>query len=142
MIGWNIWLACALLLLLLVFLFFFVKITVLPHKLKNVAVVATTTSDSNTYSHTFSNEVSALFGTQGIILPQANFVLEVRGKRGFPIFVPRSIVFEIVQKPQNGQVFYYINSTNIPSLCSKVKPVDSVRIQQGSISYSFKIKNK
>ena len=141
-LGWNIWLVCALALLMLVFLYYFVKMTVLPHKLKNMAVVVTTTSDKNTYSHTFNNEVSALFGKKGVVLPQAKFVLEVRGKRGFPIFVPRSIVFEIVEKPENDQAFYYINNTNIPSLCSKVKPDDSVRIQQGSISYSFKIKNK
>ena len=141
-IGWNLWLVGALLLLLLVFLYYFIKMTVLPHKLKNMAVVVTTTSDDNTYSHQFDNEVSALFGTKGVILPQADFVLKVCGKRGFPIFVPRSIVFEIVQKPQNGQVFYYINNNNIPSLSSKVKPGDSVRIQQGSNSYNFRIKNK
>ena len=138
--GWNIWLVCGLALLLLVFLYFFVKMTVLPYKLNNVKVVATTTSDGQSYTHQFNKEKSFLFGTKGIVLPQANFVLKVHGRRGFPIFVARSIAFSIVEKPQNVQLSFFKNNANIPSLSSTVKMDDTIRIQQGGVSYVFKLR--
>lgn len=140
--GWNIWLVCALALLLLVFLYYFVKMTVLPYKLNNVMVVVTTTLNDQTFSHQFNKEQSFTFGTKGLILPQAGFLLKVYGRRGFPIFLRRSIAFAVLQKPQNTQLYFYKNKTNVPSLSSKVKADDSVRIQQGSVSYNFKIKNR
>jgi len=139
-LGWNIWLVATLLMLLLVFLYYFVKMTVLPYKLNNVKVVATTTSDGQTYTHQFIKEKSFLFGTKGVVLPQANFVLKVHGRRGFPILVPRSIAFSIVEKPQNVQLSFFKNNANVPSLSSTVKVDDTIRIQQGGVSYVFKLR--
>lgn len=141
-IGWNIWLACALLVVLLVFLFFFVKITVLPHKLNKVKVdVDTVPQTQVALGHEFKNEVSHLFGKNGVMLPQAKFLLKVYGRRGFPIFVPRSIFFEVVEKPDKVNFTFSRGSDNIPSLKSKVKIDDTVKIQQGSNIYTFTIKN-
>lgn len=141
-VGWNIWLACALLLLLLVFLFFFVKITVLPHKLNKVRVEVETvppTKDQQ-LGHTFNKEVSYLFGKEGEILPMAKFVLRVRGRRGFPIFVPRNIVFEVIEKTDLVNFSFSKGKVNIPSLKSKVKIDETVTIQQGSNIYTFTLK--
>lgn len=137
--GWPLWLVGASLLLLLTFLYYFVKMTVLPNKLNKIAVVVTTPTTKEQVRHDFKNEVSALFGNKGNILPQANFVLSVHGRRGFPILVPRSIVFKIKEKPQNSQIFFYKNNTNFPTLSSTVKIEDSIKIQQGSNVYNFRI---
>lgn len=141
-LGWNIWLVCALALLLLVFLYYFVKMTVLPYKIKKKMVVVSMTNSPNTISHVFKNETSVLFGQRGVVLPQANFVLSVTGSRGFPIFIPRGIVFEIKQNPQDGNLLFLKNNKNIQSLRAKVKPDESIKIQQGSDSYVFILKNK
>lgn len=142
-LGWNIWFVCALALLLLVFLYYFVKMTVLPYKIKNKMVIVSMTNSTNTFSHVFNNEASVLFGQRGVVLPQANFILSVSGSRGFPIFFPRGIVFEIKQKPlQGGNLMFLKNNKNIPSLSAKVKPDESIKIQQGSDSYLFVLKNK
>ena len=114
--------------------------TILPYKLNNVKVVATTTSDGQSYTHQFNKENSFLFGAEGVELPQANFVLKVYGRRGFPIFVPRSIAFSIVKKPQNVQLSFFKNNANVPSLTSTVKKDDTIRIQQGGVSYVFKLR--
>ncbi len=141
-IGWNLWLVGALLLLLLVFLYYFIKMTVLPHKLNKVKVDVDTVPQSQVVlGHEFKNEVSHLFGKDGVVLPQAKFLLKVYGRRGFPIFVPRSIIFEVVEKPGNVIFTFSKGSDNIPSLKSKVKIDDTVKIQQGSNIYTFTIKN-
>ena len=141
-LGWNIWLVCALLLLLLIFLYFFVKMTVLPYKLNKVKVdVDTVPKTQVALGHEFKNEVSHLFGKDGVELPQAKYLLKVYGRRGVPIFVPRSIFFEVVEKPNNVNFTFSKGSDNIPSLKSKVKINDTVKIQQGSNIYTFTIKN-
>lgn len=143
LLGWNIWLVCALALLLLVFLYYFVKMTVLPHKLNKVKVEVETipSTKDQQYGHTFNKEVSYLFGKEGEILPSAKFVLRVRGRRGFPIFVPRSIIFEVIEKTDQVNFSFSKDKVNIPSLKSKVKIDDTVKIHQGSNIYTFTIKN-
>lgn len=141
-LGWNIWLVCAMIIFLLVFLYFFVKMTVLPYKLKNIMIVVTSTSTNQRFSHVFNNEMIVLSGKKGVILPQADYVLAVHGSRGFPIFLPRGIVFEIVEKPQNSKLFLYKNNQVVPSMKTKVKADESVKIQQGSITYTYVLKSR
>ena len=143
-LGWSIWLTCALLLLLLVFLYYFVKMTVLPHRLNKVKVEVETVPSTNDqqYGHTFNKEVSYLFGKEGEILPSAKFVLRVRGRRGFPVFVPRSIVFEVIEKTDQVNFSFSKGDVNIPSLKSKAKIDETITIQQGSNIYTFTLRKE
>ena len=138
-LGWNIWLVCALALLLLVFLYYFVKMTVLPHKLNNIVVAFTNIGDKSQTNYTFKNTQSHLFGKTGTIINKADFVIEIYGRRGFPIIMPRSIMFKVLQEPSQGLVIYKNNSL-INKTPVKIKLGEMMNLSQGIISYNIIIK--
>lgn len=141
-IGWNIWLVAALLLLLLVFSYYFGKMTVLSHKLKGVVVSITNVGDKSVTTYTFNkNEQSHLFGAKGTdtVINQAGFIVEVYGRRGFPIFMPRAIMFKVVQVPPQGLVIYK-NNRNVTKTPIKIELGDMLNLKQGIITFNMLIK--
>lgn len=137
--GWNVWLVCALALLLLVFLYFFVKMTVLPYKLKNIVVTIINVGDKKEKKYTFVNTQSHLFGKKGTIVDQADFVVNIYGRRGFPIFLPRAIMFSVIE-PQDGITIYNKDNQSINKTPVKIKVGESFTLSHGLTTYKFTIK--
>lgn len=138
--GWNIWLVCALALLLLVFLYYFVKMTVLPYKLDKIVVSITNVGNKKETNYTFEESQSQLFGKNGgIDIPQADFVVEIYGRRGFPLFMPRAIMFKVHEEPAGGLVIYKDNK-NISKTPMKIKVGDTLSLSQGILKYNIMIK--
>ena len=138
-LGWNIWLACALALLLLVFLFYFVKMTILPYKIKNIVVSVTNIGNNKKYEYTFKNCQSHLFGKKGTILDQASFVIEIYGRRGFPILMPRAIMFTVQDNPDNNLTILK-DDVIIEKTPLKIKVGDSIQVSHGIITFKFTVK--
>lgn len=138
-LGWNIWIVIALLLLLLVFLYYFIKMTVLPNKLDKIVVSITNVGDKKEVKHTFAKSRSQLFGKRGTIIPQADFVFEVYGRRGFPVFMPRAIMFKVQEEPTGGLVIYKDNRS-INNMPVKIKVGDTLSLSQGIVTYNIMVK--
>lgn len=138
-LGWNLWIVGALLLLLFVFLYYFVKMTVLPYKLDKIVVSITNVGDKKETKYTFSKSQSQLFGKRGTIIPQADFVFEVYGRRGFPVFMPRTIMFKVHEEPAGGLVIYKDNRI-VSKTPVKIKVGDTLSLSQGILTYNLMLK--
>lgn len=139
-VGWNLWLAALVALAILVFLYYFVKMTILPYRINNIRVTTTGIGDKKVM-YDFKKEVSHLFGKKGTALEQADFVAKVYGRRGFPIFVPRAIMFEVMEKPQTSSLTMSKGNRNVSPLKTKLNVGEKIKLSQGLISFEFVINN-
>ena len=138
--GWNLWLVSLVALAILVFFYFFVKMTVLPYKINNIRMTIKGVGDQKVY-YDFKKEKARLFGKKGTIIEQADYVVKVFGTRGFPLLCPRKIIISVVEKPQTSSLTMIKDNRSIPSLKTKIKVDEEVQLNQGLISFSFKINN-
>lgn len=138
--GWNLWILGLCLLIILVLIFFFIKDTILPYKLNNIRLTATGVGGKKV-TYDFKKESSRFFGKKGTVLEQADFIVKVYGRRGYPIIFPRAVMFQIVEKPQASKLTMVKNNDTISSLKTSLKVDEVIHLKQGLISYEFKINN-
>ena len=136
-IGWNIWLVCALALLILLLLFFLVRDTILPYRLKNIRITVNEPSGQEEH-YEFRGEQSKEFGKRGEIIDQADFVVCIYGRRGYPLFYPRAIIFKLVEQPTGSHATIDVDSKTCSS-STTIKTGQKVNLQIQGLCYVFTI---
>lgn len=138
--GWSLWILGLCLLLIIALVVVFIKDTVLPYKINNIRLTATGIGGKKV-TYDFKRESSHFFGKKGTKLEQADFVVEVYGRRGFPVIFPRAIMFSVVEKPHTSTLTMSKNNNSISSMTSKLKVGEKIHLNQGLISFEFIINN-
>lgn len=138
--GWSLWLLGLCLLLIIVLLFFFVKDAILPYRINNIRLTITGI-EGKKITYDFKKENSRKFGKKGTVLEQADFVVNVYGRRGFPLLFPRAIMFNVEERPQSSNLTMSKNNSGIPSQKTSIKVGEIIQLNQGLISFEFKINN-
>jgi len=137
-LGVDLWIACLLALVLIVLFVFFVKDTILPYRLNKLRVCVAEPSGEETRFE-FLGETSKEFGKQGVIIDQADFVVRIYGRRGYPLIWPRAIILQIVEKPQGLPCTLDVNDKVCSGSSVKMKLGQDVIMHVSALRYTFTI---
>ncbi|MBO7488740.1 MAG: VWA domain-containing protein [Bacteroidales bacterium] len=133
-IAWNLWAAAGVLALIVLAIYLLFAYVFIPYRIKDIRVTATGIGGKKE-TYDFKKENSHLFGKKGTKLEQADFVAKIKGG------MFHSIKFIVEEKPQTSGLTMQKDNSGVPSMKCRIKVGETIKLNQGLISFEFKINN-
>jgi hypothetical protein len=133
-VGWNLWLAALALVILVLIAYLLFAFVLIPYRINNIRVTAIGVGGKKE-TFDFKKENSHQFGKKGTKMEQADFVAKIKGG------MFHSISFIIEEKPLTSELTMLKNNSSIPSMKCKIKVGETIKLNQGMVSFEFKINN-